>query len=499
MHWQQFWVHHPALFAGLHLLIGSSLALSFHWILFAPIILLWIPFSRLNLKIIIQGVCLLLFSWGCTSFSFPHAHLPKQQLHGIGYFSIQSIKPFETIFHQRCLLYEGTMHYFEAGENRIFHRLPCSIIASPSSAPKADQDYVIEGTLVQKGDYQCVCKPDRWKAVDRTWSAAQMRFNLKQKLQTFLHAHLHAPKVVTFFTALITGNIEDRSLSMEFNQIGLQHILAISGFHFSIMALFFGYILKKILPYSLAIIVLIVSLTGYFLFIGPSASVQRAWIAVIFYLIGQLFGLNSRPLNFLGLGLTIELLVNPLFVLNLGFQLSFLSTMGILLFYSFFKTKLNTIFIERSREEISLFPLLDRYGYRVSQWIKANLSLNASVYLVSLPVLLFLFHRFPLLSLIYNLFFPWMVTWIFGLLLCALILSPISGPLANFIYLGITWSCEKLLMLTTEVPQIFNIYLRYKAESFPILILVLTLILGLGVYYESKKYSSQKIFNDLFL
>ena len=162
--------------------------------------------------------------------------------------------------------------------------------------------------------------------------------------------------MVTFFTALITGNIEERSLSMEFNQIGLQHILAISGFHFSIIALFFGYILKKILPHSIALITLIVALTGYFLFIGPSASVQRAWVAVIFYLIGQLCGFNTRPLNLLGLGLTLELLANPLFVLNLGFQLSFLSTLGILLFYSFFKIKLSSIFIERSLDEIAVLP-----------------------------------------------------------------------------------------------------------------------------------------------
>ena len=135
MHWQQFWLRHPAFFAGLHLLIGCSLALSFHWSLFAPVLLLWLPFKRLNLKIIIQGTFLLLFSWGYTTFSFPHAHLPKQQLHGIGYFSIQSIKPLETAFHQRCLLYEGTLHYFEAGENQTFHRLPAPFLLYPHHQP----------------------------------------------------------------------------------------------------------------------------------------------------------------------------------------------------------------------------------------------------------------------------------------------------------------------------------------------------------------------------
>ena len=114
-----------------------------------------------------------------------------------------------------------------------------------------------------------------------------------------------------------------------FIKAGLAHILAASGFHVSLLL---ALILKATNRFSersqflmgLSTLIIYIGLTGL------QPSVIRASIMGFGALVGLLLNRKVIPLGSLLLAATILLLFNPLWIWNLGFQLSFLATFGLI-------------------------------------------------------------------------------------------------------------------------------------------------------------------------
>ena len=114
-----------------------------------------------------------------------------------------------------------------------------------------------------------------------------------------------------------------------FIKAGLAHILAASGFHVSLLL---AVVLKVTNRYSarsqffigLSTLIIYVGLTGL------QPSVIRASIMGFGALVGLLLDRQVIPLGSLLLAATILLLFNPLWIWDLGFQLSFLATFGLI-------------------------------------------------------------------------------------------------------------------------------------------------------------------------
>ncbi len=114
-----------------------------------------------------------------------------------------------------------------------------------------------------------------------------------------------------------------------FTQAGLAHILAASGYHVSlllgvVLALTASLGRRTRLGIGLAVLVFYVGLTG------AQPSVLRAAIMGSGALLGLVAGQRRNPLGLLLVAATGLLLYNPLWIWNLGFQLSFLATLGLL-------------------------------------------------------------------------------------------------------------------------------------------------------------------------
>ena len=101
--------------------------------------------------------------------------------------------------------------------------------------PGASQDYVVEGVLHQRGPFDYVFKPKTWEPVPGSWSLAEFRYETRQAFALVLHSKLHRPRTASFLYSLVSGEVKDRQLRYEFGRLGLQHILAISGFHFGLL------------------------------------------------------------------------------------------------------------------------------------------------------------------------------------------------------------------------------------------------------------------------
>jgi competence protein ComEC len=173
--------------------------------------------------------------------------------------------------------------------------------------------------------------------------------------------------------------------------------------------------------------------------------------------------------------------------MQLSFQLTFLCTLSILLFYPIVHTWAAWLLPERSYPEVKSMRLLDKHGFLLSALLRQALALNFAVHLMSLPVLLHLFHKFPLLSIAYNLFFPVCVCLSMLLLFSALLLAPLIPPLSHAIHiLNNAWT-SAILNLTTNSPAFLDFSIRSKAISFSFVICFLAISFFLGILFSVPK------------
>ncbi|MCH9614189.1 MAG: hypothetical protein SP1CHLAM54_12050 [Chlamydiia bacterium] len=284
-------------------------------------------------------------------------------------------------------------------------------------------------------------------------SLAYKRFQLKKKVAAFIKKNYPTREHHELLTALTTGIRTNHLMTYQFARLGLAHLLAISGFHFALL----GYLLYRcLLPFlapSSTNIYLLILLSIYFVFLGPSPSISRAYIAALLVLFAPFVHQHPNPINALGFALMVALIANPHIAQNAGFQLSFAATLGILTGTKTILNWINRLLPPPTPYELKRthYPLF----YKLSKPIRPLLALNLSVHLATLPILLTTFHTFPLASLIYNLFFPFLIT--LTLALFCLQLHALNIPLLHLIHHLLSAPPSPLLLdLTIPLPLILT-------------------------------------------
>jgi competence protein ComEC len=312
--------------------------------------------------------------------------------------------------------------------------------------------------LTQRGPYDYLLKAKTWEKVPNTWSLAELRFQAKSHVKKWIHSKLTRPRTATLLTSLVTGEVGDRLLRYEFARLGLQHILAISGFHFGVLIAFLA-LLLKFLSRRIQWLAMILLTTTYYLFIGDSPAVQRAWIIVTLFLIAKLIGKPTTPINLLGTALLIELIYNPLVAANLAFQFSFGSCFGILLLYRPIEQALRR-FLPAS--DSARLPPLQGLIRLFCNAMRCTIALTTSVNIAILPLVFLHFGKFPLLGLIYNLFFPFFIGLALFFLLAALLFSCLSFTLSKPLFSILDYYTAQLLDLVSYPPLLldYSIYVR---------------------------------------
>lgn len=154
--------------------------------------------------------------------------------------------------------------------------------------------------------------------------------DFKEKLNQIIERNLKEPQ-----SSLLMGIIfgQDRLFSKEFESniriAGVSHIVAASGYNITILILASSLIFKW-LPYKLRIILQLLIIWGFCILSGLSPSILRAGIMATITLIALLLGRQSSIHISLPLAACIFVLITPKIIFNTGFQLSALSTFGLI-------------------------------------------------------------------------------------------------------------------------------------------------------------------------
>lgn len=369
---------------------------------------------------------------------------------------------------------------------------PCSIYLNEKNSLSANQDYLLQGQLKKRGAYDFIFKPISWEKIPSTYSLAELRYTTKEKWKQWLHTHLASSKVAKFLSAMTTGDVEERLFRYEFGKLGLQHILAISGFHFAILIAFITFFLRLFLSHKWKIGILFCCISTYFLFLGSSPAIERSYLTALFYLLGQWLQRPTNGLNLLGCALCAEVIYNPPVAIHLGFQFSFLSCFAILLLSPLIDQYLQKFSPKRSMQELKKLPLFHRYGAYISSLIRQSTSLTFAINITLLPLTLFHFHQFPLLGLLYNLFFPFCTGGLLFLLFissfCQILFPPLSVP---FFWLT-NYGTEFLLQLTEYPPLLLSYSIQTDLIS-PEWVIAYLLGLSLFTITRSKRSYAEEV------
>lgn len=219
-----------------------------------------------------------------------------------------------------------------------------------------------------------------------------------------------------------------------FRESGISHLLAVSGTHILYVISIFSFIFNKTIgkKYSSYFIILFIIL--YIFISGCSPSVIRAGIMAISTIIASIINRKSNSINNLSFSALFILVLNPLALINLGFVLSFVGTIGII----------------SMNQKISNYIL----GIIKSKKISDILGVTLSAQISLLPIMVYYFHTISFSSLITNfLIVPiWGIVMILGFIL--LFISIFSSKLAILPTFLITCILKIIIFITKIISNI---------------------------------------------
>ncbi len=121
-------------------------------------------------------------------------------------------------------------------------------------------------------------------------------------------------------------------LETAFRQTGIIHIVVLSGYNVMIVVTFLLYFLRSFVSARARVVFGLLGITAFALLVGLSATVVRACLMATVLLIAEATGRQYLALRALLLAAALMLLWNPyLLVYDIGFQLSFMATLGLIL------------------------------------------------------------------------------------------------------------------------------------------------------------------------
>jgi len=327
--------------------------------------------------------------------------------------------------------------------------------------PPVFEQFSYKNYLSLSNIYSVMFKP-RLKLIENNNGSIFFKylFHIKETFETQLNKLFSEP-MASFEAGLLTGSRKGipENLTNAFNITGLTHIIAISGYNISLIIILISSLFKNV-SRRIKIPIIITFIVIFTLFVGASAAVVRAAIMGMVSMIALWMGRQSIALNTLLISAFVMTLINPgILLYDVGFQLSFLATLGLILTGS----HLQKIF--------AFMP--GKFG------IQEAFAMTLSAQIFALPVILFNFKRFSLVSPLANIlvapFIPFAMLFGFISTITSFLIFKFGLFISFFawIFLKIiiitTYACAKIPFASIEITwfSIYHLILYYLLLLIP--------------------------------
>ncbi|MCF6349825.1 MAG: ComEC family competence protein [Flavobacteriaceae bacterium] len=306
---------------------------------------------------------------------------------------------------------------------------------------------------------QITCKKHDYKLLkNKVSTLIGTASKFRNRINNSLQRYSFKKDELAIINALLLGQRQNMSKELieSYQGAGAIHILAVSGLHIGILLLLLTYLLKSLAYFkngkTLKLIISILLLWSFAFVAGLSASVIRAVTMYSAVAIGLVSNRKSSTLNNLFISMFLLLLINPLYLFSVGFQLSYLAVFSIVYFYPKFIEWYNPKLI-----------------YLKKPW--QLFAVSCSAQLGVLPLSLYYFHQFPSLFFISSLVIIPVLGFIlgFGILIIGLALLHILPPFLAIIYGNIIFLMNFFIAFIAEQEAFL-----FKQISFSVLLLIVS-------------------------
>lgn len=217
-------------------------------------------------------------------------------------------------------------------------------------------------------------------------------------------------------------------LVRDFQTTGMTHVIAISGFNIAVLIGLLDLLIAPALPRRMAAVAIMILILGYAILVGAGASVVRAALMGVTYLAGlRLLGRPALAVAGLFTAAFLMTLADPQALWDVGFQLSFAATLGLMLYAGPWSRRLE-------RGAAGLFAAETRPW--IVKWTTDLVIVTLAAQLLAVPLLLYHFGQLSLVSLPANLLLlpvqP-LVMFSGGLTMIAGLASPLAGQLVGLV------------------------------------------------------------------
>ena len=295
-------------------------------------------------------------------------------------------------------------------------------------------------------------------------------YQMQKKIKVIIKEKLPS-ETGDLLLAILLGDKKDLSeqIQINFKNSNLSHMLAVSGAHVSYIIIGLTYITqnsimgkRKARVFCIFFLIIFMAITNF------TPSVTRACIMAILTLVSEILYKKADIYTNISISALIILLYNPYSLLDLGFQLSFGGTIGIVIFMRFIKKK---------QEEPKLL-----------NYIKQMALVSICANIIIIPIIMNNFNTVSLTFLVSNILASPILAIIVIVGFSIIIISIISHSLSNLLVfwlnpilnllIKISSFCSKLpfAKILVVTPYIFNIIFYY------------TIILYLVNYNELKQF-----------
>jgi competence protein ComEC len=286
--------------------------------------------------------------------------------------------------------------------------------------------------------------------------------------------------------ALLFGQQQDldRTLVSDYQNAGAVHILSVSGLHVGFILLLVQFILGGLPNHRwqfrvFKAVVVIGCLLLFGALAGWAPSVLRAVLMCVLVTIAQQLNRPSLVMHALFVSLFLLLLFQPIYIWDVGFQLSYLALFAILW----------------------IQPSLKKFWSPQHKWVQYVwdiVTVSLAAQLGTVPLSLYYFHQFPLLFLLTNLIVLPLLTVVMALSLLAVLFS-IWIPCPVWVATLLQWVLNLMNTLINWVSAVPGGVIRQFPCSIWQAMAMLILVLAVGFYLQNPKRTQLKVLLLLWL
>ena len=324
-------------------------------------------------------------------------------------------------------------------------------------------------SLFQGITHQVYLKSDEFELLNDTRENGFRKFiySSREKVLDILRTNIKGGKELGLAEALLIGYKDDleQSLVQSYTNTGVVHIIAISGLHLGLIYWLLALLLKPLKKRKktkwLSPVLIITGLWLFSLLAGAQPSILRSALMFTCIVWGETFSRKTSIFNTMAVSAFILLCINPYFLWDVGFQLSYAAVLSIIIFM---RPIYNWFYIKNK--------VLDFL------WKLNAVTLAAQI--LTVPLSIYHFHQFPNLFILTNfLAVPLSSAILLGeIFLCVISFIPVVAIFIGKIISGLIW------LMNTYIEKIESIHFSlWDGLQISILQAALLIFFAVGISY----------------